>query len=78
MAEEAIRQADPPCFTDFTRYFSFAVVLLARELVKIAQLHLVSNKAPNAWLPHIVAGVVVILLVLVSQTHYQAKVQKLA
>jgi len=29
------------------------------------------NKAPNAWLPHIIAGVVVILLVLVSQTRYQ-------
>lgn len=32
------------------------------------------NQAPNAWLPHIVSGVVVILLVLVTQTRYQAKV----
>lgn len=31
------------------------------------------NKAPNAWLPHIIAGVSVILLVLVSQTRYQPK-----
>ena len=35
------------------------------------------NKAPNAWLPHIVAGIIVILLVLVSQTRYQPKVQAL-
>ena len=35
------------------------------------------NKAPNAWLPHIIAGVTVILLVLVSQTRYQPKVQAL-
>src|SRR5690348_12549312 len=34
------------------------------------------NQAPNTWLPHIIAGVVVILLVLVSQTRYQAKVQQ--
>ena len=33
------------------------------------------NKAPSAWLPHIIAGIVVILLVLVSQTHYQPQVQ---
>ncbi|HEY4034536.1 MAG TPA: hypothetical protein VGL94_11295 [Ktedonobacteraceae bacterium] len=31
------------------------------------------NKAPNVWLPHVIAGVVVILLVLVSQTRYQPK-----
>src|SRR5689334_20257346 len=36
------------------------------------------NKAPNAWLPHIIAGVVVILLVLVSQTRSQPQVQKVA
>lgn len=36
------------------------------------------NKAPNAWLPHIIAGVTVILLVLVSQTRYQPKVRALA
>lgn len=36
------------------------------------------NKAPNAWLPHIIAGVAVILLVLVSHTHYQPKKQALA
>ena len=30
------------------------------------------NKAPNAWLPHIIAGVTVILLVLVSRTRYQS------
>ena len=36
------------------------------------------NKAPNAWLPHIIAGVTVILLVLVSQTRYQPKKQVLA
>src|SRR5436309_3687460 len=30
------------------------------------------HQAPNAWLPHIIAGVGVILLVLVSQTRYQA------
>ena len=28
-----------------------------------------SNQAPNVWLPHVVAGVGVIILVLVSQTH---------
>ncbi len=33
------------------------------------------NQAPNAWLPHIIAGVTVILLVLVSQTRYQPKVR---
>ncbi len=36
------------------------------------------NKAPNAWLPHIIAGVVVILLVLVSQTQYHPKQHALA
>ena len=36
------------------------------------------NKAPNAWLPHIIAGVTVILLALVSQTRYQPKVRALA
>jgi hypothetical protein len=36
------------------------------------------HQAPNAWLPHIMAGVVVILLVLVSQTRYQPKVRALA
>lgn len=36
------------------------------------------NQAPNAWLPHIIAGVTVIILVLVSQTRYAPKVQALA
>ena len=36
------------------------------------------NQAPNAWLPHIIAGVTVILLVLVSQTRYQPKVRAAA
>ena len=36
------------------------------------------NRAPNAWLPHIIAGVVVILLVLVSRTRYQPKTQAVA
>ncbi len=36
------------------------------------------NKAPNAWLPHIIAGVGVILLVLVSQTHYRQKMRAVA
>jgi hypothetical protein len=36
------------------------------------------HQAPNAWLPHIIAGVVVILLVLVSQTQYQPKARALA
>ena len=36
------------------------------------------NKSPNAWLPHIIAGVAVILLVLVSQTRYQPKVGAVA
>jgi hypothetical protein len=31
------------------------------------------HNSPNVYLPHIIAGVVVILLVLVSQTHYQPK-----
>ena len=37
-----------------------------------------ANKAPNVWLPHIIAGVGVIVLVLVSQTHYRAKVRAVA
>ena len=37
-----------------------------------------SNQAPNVWLPHVVAGVGVIILVLVSQTHVQAKVKATA
>ena len=37
-----------------------------------------TNLAPNAWLPHIIAGVTVILLVLVSQTRYQPKMRALA
>ena len=36
------------------------------------------NLAPNAWLPHIIAGVVVILLVLVSRTRYQPKTHAVA
>ncbi len=32
-----------------------------------------SNQAPNVWLPHVVAGITVILLVLVSQTRPQVK-----
>lgn len=36
------------------------------------------NQAPNVWLPHIVLGIVVILLVLVSQTNYQQKARALA
>ena len=36
------------------------------------------NQAPSAWLPHIIAGVTVILLVLVSQTRYQPKARALA
>jgi hypothetical protein len=36
------------------------------------------DKAPNAWLPHIIAGVGVILLVLVSQTHYRPKMRAVA
>ena len=36
------------------------------------------NQTPNAWLPHIIAGVGVILLVLVSQTRYQPKQRALA
>ena len=36
------------------------------------------NKTPNVWLPHIVAGVGVILLVLVTQTLYQPKVRAVA
>ena len=33
------------------------------------------NKTPNVWLPHIIAGVGVIVLVLVTQTRYQPKVR---
>jgi len=36
------------------------------------------NKTPNVWLPHIVAGVGVILLVLVTQTVYQPKMKAVA
>jgi hypothetical protein len=36
------------------------------------------NRTPNVWLPHIVAGVGVILLVLVTQTQYQAKAKAVA
>ena len=36
------------------------------------------NQAPHAWLPDIIAGVAVILLVLVSQTRYEPKVRSLA
>jgi hypothetical protein len=36
------------------------------------------NKTPNVWLPHIVAGIGVILLVLVTQTRYQTKVRAVA
>jgi len=36
------------------------------------------DKTPNAWLPHIIAGVGVILLVVVTQTHYQPKKAQLA
>ena len=33
------------------------------------------SRAPNVWLPHIIAGVGVIALVLVSQTRYQPRVR---
>jgi hypothetical protein len=36
------------------------------------------NKSPNVWLPHIIAGVAVILLVLVTQVRYQPKKAQLA
>jgi hypothetical protein len=36
------------------------------------------NKAPNVWLPHIIASVGVIVLVLVSQTRYQPKMRAVA
>ena len=36
------------------------------------------NQSPNAWLPHIIAGVGVILLVLVTQTRYEPKARVLA
>jgi hypothetical protein len=34
------------------------------------------SQAPNAWLPHIISGSAVILLVLVTQTQYQPKAQQ--
>lgn len=37
-----------------------------------------SNRPLNVWVPDVVLGIVVILLVLVSQTHYQQKVRALA
>lgn len=36
------------------------------------------NRTPNVWLPHLVAGIGVILLVLVSQARYQPKAKALA
>jgi len=36
------------------------------------------HQAPNVWLPHLIAGIGVILLVLVSQTQVQAKARALA
>ena len=36
------------------------------------------SESPNVWLPHILAGVGVILLVVVSQTQYQQKVEVVA
>src|SRR6266700_4358494 len=36
------------------------------------------TQAPNVWLPHVIAGVGVILLVLVSQTRVQTKARALA
>lgn len=36
------------------------------------------NQPPNVWLPHVVAGIVVILLVCVSQTQPQEKVTAVA
>jgi hypothetical protein len=37
-----------------------------------------SNQAPNVWLPHVVAGVGVIILVLVSQTHVRTNARATA
>jgi hypothetical protein len=37
-----------------------------------------SNQAPNVWLPHVIAGVGVIVLVLVSQTRPRTRVQAVA
>ena len=36
------------------------------------------HQAPNVWLPHLIAGIGVILLVLVSQTQVQTKARALA
>ncbi|HET9919452.1 MAG TPA: hypothetical protein VFQ30_06400 [Ktedonobacteraceae bacterium] len=36
------------------------------------------HQAPNVWLPHVIAGVGVILLVLVSQTRPQARARAIA
>ncbi len=36
------------------------------------------NQAPNVWLPHVVAGLGVIVLVIVSQTHPQVKARAVA
>src|SRR5712691_3245252 len=36
------------------------------------------NLAPNAWLPHVIAGLGVIVLVIVSQTHPQVKARAVA
>jgi len=38
----------------------------------------VNMSAPNVWLPHVIAGVGVIVLVLISQTSYQPKVEAAA
>jgi hypothetical protein len=38
----------------------------------------INNHTPNVWLPHIAAGVGVILLVLVSQARYEPKARALA
>lgn len=46
-----------------------AAVFLALSPLLFGFIH----QAPNAWLPHMIAGGVVILLVLVSQTFYQPK-----
>ena len=36
------------------------------------------SRTPNVYLPHIIAGVGVIVLVLVTETHYRAKVEVVA
>jgi hypothetical protein len=36
------------------------------------------NNTPNVWLPHIIAGLGVILLVLLTQTRYQPKAEAVA